>query len=93
MQCAINDGWFSQFYDRKDLRDEKVTVDGHEGWILVAEVRVDKPGLSVEGDVVTIVIIDDGRDDRLSGYLSMVPIDDKPRNQLAADTFAGLRVG
>ena len=93
MQCAINDGWFSQFFDRKDLRDEKITVDGRQGWILVAEVRVDNADISVEGDVVTILIIDDGRDDRLSGYVSMVPIGDKPRNQLAADTLGGLRVG
>ncbi len=93
MQCAINDGWFSQFFDRLDLRDEKITVDGRPGWILVAEVRVDNDDIGVEGDVVTILIIDDGRDDRLSGYISMVPIGDQPRHQLAADTFANLRFG
>ncbi len=93
MQCAINRGWFSDFYDRKDIRDEQVTVDGHQGWILVAEVRVDKAGLSVEGDVATILIIDDGRDDRLSGYVSMVPIGDEPRGRVSAETYADLRVG
>jgi hypothetical protein len=93
MQCTINQGWFSGFTGRKDLRDEKFTLDGREGWILSTEVRVDNPSISVEGDVVTIMIIDDGRPDRLSGYVSIVPIGDQPRNQIAAETLANLRLG
>lgn len=93
MQCAVNDNWFSQFESRTDIRNEKFTIDGHDGWILASEIRVGNPSLSVEGDVVTIVMINDGRDDRLSAYVGIVPIGDAPRNQLADETLAGLRVG
>jgi len=93
VQCSINHGWFSGFSGRTDLRNEKFSLDGHQGWIIVAEVRVDNDRISVEGDVVTIVVLDDGRDDRFSGYVSMVPIGDGPRNQIATETLKALRVG
>lgn len=92
MQCVVNPSWFSDFESRTDVRNEAYQLGGHQGWIVSSEVRVDKPGLSVEGDLVTIVIIDDGRTDRLSGFVSIVPIGDGPRTRLAEETLAALQV-
>lgn len=93
MQCVINPSWFSDFESRTDVRNEAYALDGRKGWITSAEIRVDNPSISVNGDVVTIMIIDDGRTDRYSGFVSIVPIGDAPRNQLAREALSGLRLG
>ena len=93
MQCVVNEGLFSGFSSRTDLRNEAITIDGKKGWIAQAEIRVDNSSISVEGDVVTFIFIDDGREDRLSGYCGIVPIGDGPRGELARSTQASLRVG
>ncbi|MFC7626025.1 DUF2510 domain-containing protein [Microlunatus sp. GCM10028923] len=92
MQCVINPSWFSDFESRTDVRNEAYELDGRKGWIISAEIRVDNPSISVDGDVVTIMIIDDGRTDRYSGFVSIVPIGDGPRNELAKQTLADLRL-
>ena len=92
MQCMINDNFFSNFTDRKDLKSEAIEISGHPGWIVSAEIRVDNPGLSVEGDVVTLIFVDDGRDDRLSGFVSTVPIGDEGRIAIADKVTSSLQV-
>lgn len=93
MQCVVNEGFFSNYSGRTDLRNEAITIDGNKGWITQAEIRVDNSTISVEGDVVTFIFVDDGRDDRMSGYCGIVPIDDKPRAEIAEAVQASLRVG
>lgn len=91
MECGITNGWYSGFEDRKDLRNEAITIDGHDAWIVEAEVRVDKPGLSVEGDVLSFVAVDTGTDS-YGVFMGMVPIGDGPRMAIYDDVLEGLRV-
>lgn len=93
MQCMINDNFFANFTDRKDLANEAIEVDGHPGWMVTSEIRVDNEGLSVEGDVVTLIFVDDGRKDRLSGYVGVVPIGDEERVAISEKVAASLQVG
>ncbi|MGO1972400.1 MAG: DUF2510 domain-containing protein [Propionibacteriaceae bacterium] len=93
MQCMINDNFFAEFSGRKDLTNQAIEVDGHPGWMISSEIRVDDPGLSVEGDVVTLIFVDDGREDRLSGYVGVVPIGDEERIAIADRVASSLRVG
>lgn len=92
MQCMINDNFFAHFTDRKDLRNEAVEISGRPGWVVSSEIRVDDPSISVEGDVVTVIFIDDGRKDRLSGFIGVYPIGDKARETINDDVIASLRV-
>lgn len=93
MQCMINDNFFANFTDRKDLANQAIEVDGHPGWMVTSEIRVDNEGLSVEGDVVTLIFVDDGREDRLSGYVGVVPIGDEGRATISEKVAASLQVG
>lgn len=93
IQCAITEGWYSHFAGRRNLRNSAVTIDGHQGWIISAEIRVDEPSLSVAGDQLTFVVIDDGRTDALSVWCGMAPIGDTNRLAINDTVLAGLRVG
>lgn len=91
MECGITNGWYSGFSGRKDLRNEPLDVDGHEAYIVEAEVRVDKEGLSVEGDILTFVAVDTGADS-YALFMGMAPIGDEPRKAIYADVLESLTV-
>ncbi|SDS17884.1 DUF2510 domain-containing protein [Microlunatus soli] len=93
MQCIASSGYYSQFTGRKDVFSKKVTVDGHPGWALRSEIRVDNPDLSVEGDVAEVIVVDTGTAGQLSFFGGFVPIGDQPRIRTLDDTIAGLQVG
>lgn len=91
MECGITNGWYSGFTGRTDLRNEPMTVDGHDAYIVEAEVRVDKEGLSVEGDVLTFVAVQTGKD-TYGVFMAMAPIGDEPRLAIADGVLESLRV-
>lgn len=93
MQCIASSGYYSGFTGRKDVYSKKVTVDGHPGWALRSEIRVDNPGLSVEGDVAEVILVDTGTAGQLSFFGGFVPIGDKARIAVLDRTIAGLQVG
>lgn len=92
LECIIRPELFSGFASRTDVSSAAVTIGGKRGWRLSSEIRVNDPGLSVEGDVVTIVVIDDGRADFLSAFISVVPIGDAERGPIAAKVEKSLAV-
>lgn len=92
VQCSITNGWYSGFMGRKDLRNEAIKISEKEAWIISTEVRVTKPGLSVEGDLLTFIAVNDGRNDRLSVFAGMVPLGDQPRLALHRRVIDTLRV-
>lgn len=92
LQCMITGDGFAGFAGRKDLRNEAVTIDGRPAWMIMAEVRVDRDDISVEGDRVVVIFVDDGRKDRLSGFVGLVPLGDTRRIALLDTVIRGLRV-
>ncbi len=93
IQCAITEGWYQYFTGRTDLKNSSITVDGHSGWIIVADIRVDDPDIEASGDQLTFLVLDDGRSEALSVWSGMVPIGDTGRLELNDAVRAGLRVG
>lgn len=91
MECGITNGWYSGFSDRSDLRSEAIEVDGHDAYIVESEVRVDKEGLSVEGDVLSFVAVDTGGES-YAMFMGMVPIGDGPRQAIYTDVLESLTV-
>lgn len=91
MECGITNGWYSGFTGREDLKNEATQVDGHDAWIVESEIRVDKPGLSVEGDLLTFLAVDTGQDS-YAVFMGMVPIGDEPRTAIYADVLDSLTV-
>jgi hypothetical protein len=92
MQCIASSGYYDNFTGRKDVQSRAVTIDGHSGWALRSEIRVDKPGLSVEGDVAEVIVVDTGVTGRLSFFAGFVPIGDSGRIATMDRAIAGLQV-
>lgn len=93
IHCAITEGWYSHFTGRTNLKNSAVTIDGHQGWIISADIHNDDPDISATGDQLTFVVIDDGRPEALSVWCGMVPIGDTARIAINDTVLAGLQVG
>ncbi|QDP97783.1 DUF2510 domain-containing protein [Microlunatus elymi] len=91
--CAIRTDWYLNYTGRKDIRDAAITVDGHPGWIVTAEIHDDTPQIRVAGDQLTFVVVDDGRQDAFSVWCGMVPLGDQQRLALDQKVLSGLKVG
>lgn len=92
MQCMASSYYYQDFSGRKDLQNEAVTIDGKSGWKLVAEVTVSNRPDGVRGDVITIIVLDVGREGKLAVFCGEAPIGDAERNQIINDASAGLQV-
>ena len=92
MVCAIRTDWYLNFSGRKDIRDAAITVDGHPGWIVTAEIHDASPKIKVAGDQLTFVVLEDGRQDAFSVWCGMVPLGDQQRLALDQKVLSGLRV-
>ena len=93
MDCAMRTDWYLHLTGHKAVRDEPTTVAGHPAWILTWDVYDDTPGLSVPGDELTFVAVNDGRTDAYSMWCGMVPLEDVNRLALDQKVLAGLQVG
>jgi hypothetical protein len=68
---------YSHFTGREDLSAGAITVDGNNAYQVTAELRVDDPDLTVEGDVAQVVVVDTGDPDQYGLYITVVPIGDE----------------
>ncbi|QGN33418.1 DUF2510 domain-containing protein [Microlunatus sp. Gsoil 973] len=93
MECAIHSAWYLNLVGHKPIRDEPITIDGHDAWILTWNVYDDTPGLQVAGDQLTFLAVDDGRSDAYSMWCGMVPLGDTDRTALDGRMLADLEVG
>jgi hypothetical protein len=92
MQCIASSGYYLDYTGRKDVASKAVTVGGRKGWALRSEIRVDKPGLSVEGDIAEVIVVDTGAAGGLSFFAGFVPIGDQDRIDVLDRTINTLRV-
>ncbi|WP_195908897.1 DUF2510 domain-containing protein [Microlunatus sp. Gsoil 973] len=92
MQCIASSAYYRYFTGRTDRFARAVTVDGHRGWALRSEVRVDNPDVRAEGDVVEVIVLNTGRSGELSFFAGFIPIGDHDRLAVLDSTIAGIRV-
>ncbi|MGA4508230.1 DUF2510 domain-containing protein [Propionibacteriaceae bacterium G1746] len=92
LQCMASSFYYNGFTGRHDVSSQAVTIDGKQGWKIVSEIRVAPRPDMIEGDVLTIIVLDVGREGQLAVYCGMAPIGDEQRNQLINTATAGLRV-
>jgi hypothetical protein len=92
LQCMITGDGFEGFAGRKDLRNAALTIDGRPAWMIMAEIRVDRADISVDGDRAVVIFVDDGRRDRLSGFVGLVPLGDNGRIARLDAVIKSLRV-
>lgn len=94
LECFASSGYYLDFTGRSTTLDQAVTIDGHPGWRIRAEVRVAIPELpQVAGDVVDIIVVDLGPGaDHLGTFISSFTIGDTPRQAKVEAAIASLRV-
>jgi len=91
MSCLASSYYYKDMTARKDLSSQAVTIDGKTGWKLVSEIHADgHPG--VQGDVIQVVVLDIGRPETLSIFVSEAPIGDEDRIVKTEAALASLRV-
>lgn len=77
MACmARSTDLYQYFTGREDLSSEAISVDGNDAHQITANLRVDDPNISLEGDVAQVVVVDTGDPDTFGVYITVVPIGD-----------------
>ncbi|GAA2110346.1 hypothetical protein GCM10009841_32340 [Microlunatus panaciterrae] len=89
--CAVTSGFYAQLSGSRQLWSKAVTVDGKRGWSIRTEVYVDRPELSVPGDVLQVVVVDLGDPDSLALFIGAVSIGDKARIGILNRCLADLK--
>lgn len=93
MECIASSSYYLDFTGRQDIRSRAVSISGRQGWELRSRILVDKPGLSVPGDIAEVIVVPGSAPGRLSFFVGFVPIGDQGRVTTLDRTIAGLTVG
>lgn len=94
MQClTTNDQIYKGFKDRKDLKNEEITVDGKPAHRITSELRVDDSTLPIEGDVTTVIIVDTGDPASYGVFVGVAPIGDTARIAQEEQVIGEISVG
>ncbi|GAA3820540.1 DUF2510 domain-containing protein [Nocardioides panacisoli] len=91
--CMTHSGLYEGFTGATDQQVGAVTVDGHDAYSVLTEVRVDNPDVNVEGDLLQVVVVDTGDSDNYGVYISGVPLGDDNAAQQQSDEFDQISVG
>ena len=75
MQCGITTNMYQEYKPtRKDIRSEAITISGKKGWLVEADIAVEKEGLPFAGDKAIFIVVPDG--DNWGMFFGAVPIGD-----------------
>jgi len=78
MTCmAASPELYSSFSGREDVSSGAITVDGTDAYQVTANLMVDDPAFTVEGDVAQVIVVDMGDPDVFGLYITVVPIGDQ----------------
>lgn len=87
LQCMTSSDMYQGYSGSTDLEVGPVTVDGHDAYSILTEVRVDNPDVQAEGDVTQVVVVDTGDPASYGLYISVVPIGDQAEINRQARVF------
>lgn len=90
-QCMATSQYYLTVTGTKRVSGAKVTLDGRPGYKLVTDVLVATPP-NVQGDRVTVIVIDTGDPESLSFFLSAATITDEQNLAEVAETEKTLKV-
>ena len=92
-QCIVGKFYGDNPVDRKDLRNQATTIDGHPGWIIEMHLTFDIPGIQAKGETATIVVVDTGSADGEAGlFYSSIPDNAPQFSEPAAVALKDLQV-
>ena len=90
VRCVMTGIMYSPYLPtRTDIRSESLSIDGHSGWLIDAEITVDRPDLAVAGDHTIFVVVRDGKD--WGFFFGAVPLGNTQLDAVLAMAVRGLR--
>ena len=90
VRCVMTGIMYSPYLPtRTDIRSESLSIDGHSGWLVDAEITVDRPDLAVAGDHTIFVVVRDGKD--WGFFFGAVPLGNTQLDAVLAMAVRGLR--
>lgn len=92
MQCLASSAYYQDFASRKDIWSKEVTVDGHKGYSIRSEIRIDPPNGNAEGDVAEVIVVDTGNPESFGFFTSSATIGDTERQKLVDAAAKSLTV-
>ena len=93
MSCTVSSTFYQNVVSRTDLVDESTTVDGYRAWTIRAEIRVDDPRTTFEGDTVQVTVVDLDSPEALAFFWGCAPIGDRALTAQLDRVVKQLRVG
>ena len=57
MRCVVGAFYGDASVQREDVRNEAMTVDGREAWVVESQLSFDIPNLRTKGELLIIVIV------------------------------------
>jgi hypothetical protein len=90
VRCVMTGIMYSPYLPRRtDIRSEGLSIDGHSGWLIDAEITVDRPDLAVAGDHTIFIVVRDGED--WGFFFGAVPLGNTQLDVVLARAVRGLR--
>lgn len=90
--CFASSSYYSSFTGRDHETQQAVTIGGHAGFHVQAQVHVDDPNFpGIQGDVVDVIVVDTGDPASLGLFVSSYTIGDTTRQQAVETCIASLR--
>ncbi len=91
VRCVIGTFYTDSAVTRDDQRDEALTVDGHDAWVIESELGFQVPGIAATSERLIVVVVDTGTGSAGLFYAS-IPANAPDLVQPARDALAALRV-
>jgi hypothetical protein len=90
VKCILGKFYGNAAVDSDVQKNEAITIDGHEGWIVESQLSFDIPNLKTKGELLIVVIVSAGA--RSGLYYASIPDTTPELVQPARDLIKELRV-
>jgi hypothetical protein len=90
VKCILGRFYGNAAVDSNVKKNEAITIDGHEGWIVESQLSFDIPGLKTKGELLIVVIVSAGA--RSGLYYASIPDTTPELVQPARDLIKELKV-
>lgn len=91
VKCVSGTFYGNSEVTRDDQRNEALSVDGHDAWVIESQLRFDVPSIQAKSELLIVVIVDTG-DGSAGLYYASIPENAPQLVAPARAALAALRV-
>lgn len=90
MECISSSDYYPTLTKREDVANKETTVSGKKAWVYTSKLFVAERD-NIQGDVVTVIVVDTGSATQYGLYVGIYTIDDAPIQQKIEAAIKSLR--